>query len=35
MKATQDYASAMKAQADLMEAAAKEMGKPGEMKSKM
>jgi len=35
MKAAQDYASAMKAQADLMEAAAKEMGKPGEMKSKM
>jgi hypothetical protein len=35
MKATQDYAAAMKAQSDLLEAAAKEMGKPGEMKSKM
>jgi hypothetical protein len=35
MKAAQDYATAMKAQSDLLEAAAKEMGKPGEMKSKM
>ena len=34
-KAVSEYASAMKAQADLMEAAAKEMGKPEVMKSKM
>lgn len=35
MKATQQYATAMKAQSDLLEAAAKEMGKPEAVKAKM
>lgn len=34
-KATQEYAAQMKAQADLMEAAAREMAKPETMKAKM